>query len=42
MKMKQASERMTQQIKRMSRIARYQTTTYVGRQKMIDLETASA
>lgn len=41
-KMKQASERMTQQIKRMSRIARYQTTTYVGRQKMIDLETASA
>lgn len=40
--MKQAAERMARQVKQMSRIARYQTTTYVGQQKMIDLETAAA
>lgn len=40
--MKQATDRMASQVKRMSRIARYQTTTYVGKQKMVDLELASA
>jgi signal transduction histidine kinase len=42
MTMKKAAERMARQVKQMSRIARYQTTTYVGQQKMIDLEAVSA